>query len=391
MGKLAGLAREAVRRCRLLAACTEHPGHITRTYLSPPMHEAHRLVRAWMESAGMQVRVDAVGNVRGVYGTGPRLMIGSHLDTVPDAGAFDGILGVMMGIALVESKPPCAVEVAGFAEEEGVRFGISFLGSLALVGSPVMEPPVMEAIRAFGLDPAGIPEAAIGDEVRAFLEFHIEQGPVLAGVKRPVAAVESIVGQSRAVARFTGKANHAGTTPMEGRHDALTAAAEWIVAVEAMGRATRGLVATVGRMDVEPGAANVIPGAARASLDVRHARDAVRIDAVRHLRTQAQSIAQARGVECDWRVVSEETGTPMNRAMVDALGSAIRSAGYPDHRMISGAGHDAMILARKIPAAMLFLRTPNGVSHHPDEMVLTEDVEAALEVGVNFLESWRPQ
>jgi allantoate deiminase len=384
----ADLAREALRRCRLLAACTEHPGHITRTFLSPPMHEAHRLVRAWMEGARMQVRVDAAGNVRGLFGSGPRLLIGSHLDTVPDGGAYDGILGVMLAIALVECQPPCAVEVAAFSDAEGVRFGIPFLGSLAMAGTPAMDAPVLDAIRAFGLDPALLPEAAIDAGVLGFLEIHIEQGATLAGVKRPLAAVVSVGGQSRAVARFTGKANHAATTPMDARRDALAAAAEWIVAVEALARTTRGLTATVGRVDVEPGAANVIPGAVRATVDARHERDAVRIEAVRHLRARAQSIAQARQTECDWRGLCDQTTTPMDHAMVEALGAAIRAAGCPDHRMVSHASHDAMILARKVPSAMLFVRTPNGVSHHPDETVLAADVEAALDVGMKFLENW---
>ncbi len=388
MERFAELAREAIRRCRLLAACTEQPGHITRTFLSPPMHEAHRMVRAWMEGANMEVRVDAAGNLRGVFGTGPRLLIGSHLDTVPDAGAYDGILGVMLGIALVECQPPCAVEVAAFSDAEGVRFGAPFLGSLAMAGTPVMDAPVLDAIRIFGLDPARLPEAAIGPEVRGFLEIHIEQGPALDGVKRRLGAVESVAGQSRAAVRFSGRANHSGTTPMDARHDALVAAAEWIVAVETMARGTRGLMATVGRADVEPGAVNVIPGAVRATVDVRHARDAVRIEVTRHLRERAQTIAQARQIACDWRPLCDELTTPMNHAMVEALGTAIRSAGYPDHRMLSSASHDAMILARKVPAAMLFVRTPNGVSHHPEETVLAEDVEAALKVGMKFLENW---
>jgi allantoate deiminase len=388
MERFAELAREAIRRCRLLAACTEQPGHITRTFLSPPMHEAHRMVRAWMEGARMEVRVDPAGNLRGLFGTGARLLTGSHLDTVPDAGAFDGILGVMLGIALVECQPPCAVEVAAFSDAEGVRFGMPFLGSLAMAGTPVMDAQVADAIRAFGLDPAQLPEAAIDPDVRGFLEIHIEQGPALDGVKRRLGAVETVAGQSRAAVRFAGRANHSGTTPMEARRDALAAAAEWIVAVEALARSTRGLMATVGRLDVEPGAVNVIPGAVRATVDVRHPRDAVRIEAARHLRARAQSIAQARQMECDWRALCDEVTTPMDHAMVEALGTAIRSAGYPDHRMVSSASHDAMILARKVPAAMLFVRTPNGVSHHPDETVLAEDVEAALKVGVKFLEGW---
>ena len=388
MERSAELAREAIRRCRLLAACTEQPGHITRAFLSPPMHEAHRMVRAWMEAARMEVSVDAAGNLRGRFGSGPRLLIGSHLDTVPDAGAYDGILGVMLGIALVECQPPFAVDVVGFSDAEGVRFGAPFLGSLAMAGTPVADPQVLDAIRAFGLDPAALPEAAIDASVLGFLEIHIEQGPELAGVKRRLGAVATIAGQSRATVRFTGKANHAATTAMDARRDALVAAAEWIVSVEALARATRGLMATVGRVDVEHGAGNVVPGAVRATADVRHARDAVRIEAMRHLRAQAHSIAQARQIECDWRPLCDQTTTPMDHAMVEALGAAIRSAGYPDHRMLSHASHDAMILARKVPAAMLFLRTPNGVSHHPEEAVLAEDVEAALHVGMKFLEGW---
>jgi allantoate deiminase len=341
-----------------------------------------------MEGAHMRVGVDAAGNLRGLFGSGPRLLTGSHLDTVPDAGAFDGILGVMLGIALVECQPPCAVEVAAFSDAEGARFGIPFLGSLAMAGTPVMDGPVLDAMRAFGLDPAQLPEAAMDAGVRGFLEIHIEQGAALAGVKRPLGAVETIVGQSRAAVRFTGKANHAATTPMDARRDALAAAAEWIVAVESLARATRGLMATVGRMDVEPGAANAIPGAVRATVDVRHARDAVRIEAIRRLRAQAHSIAEARQIECGWHALCDQTTTPMDHALVASLGAAMRSAGFADHRMVSHASHDAMILARKVPAAMLFVRTPNGVSHNPDETVLAEDVEAALHVGMKFLESW---
>jgi allantoate deiminase len=355
------------------------------------MRDVHRLVRGWMESAGMQVRIDSIGNMRALYGEGPRLMIGSHLDTVPDAGAFDGILGVMIAIALVESKPPRAIEVIGFSDEEGTRFGTPFLGSLAVIGTPFREEPVLDAIRAFGLDPAQLPDAILSPDVRGFLEFHIEQGPVLAGIDRRVAVVDSIVGQSRGSVRFTGKANHAGTTPMDARCDALAVAAEWIAEVEALAKRTPGLMATVGSLQVEPGAANVIPGVVRASIDVRHAGDAVRLESVQHLHAFAQSAAQSRHVECEWRMKLDEPAVPMDRAMVEGLDAALQSCGHPGHRMASGAGHDAMVMARKVPAAMLFMRSPNGISHHPDEIVLQEDVEAALQVGVKFLESWRPQ
>jgi allantoate deiminase len=354
------------------------------------MHEVHRLVRDWMESAGMQVRVDAVGNLRGIYGdpVAPRLVIGSHLDTVPRAGAFDGVLGVMIGIALVDAAPVCAVEVVAFSEEEGVRFGVPFIGSRALVGDPVVEPEVLEAIRDFGLDPGLIPQAALGPEVRAYLEFHIEQGPVLDTRKQPLAVVESIVGQTRAEVEFSGQGNHAGTTPMEFRRDALTTAAEWIGFVEQYARGTPGLVATVGRLEVESGAYNVVPRRVRAMLDVRHSENRIREEAVERLHTEAKAIAARRGTSATSTVRNSACATAMNPSMVDALARALEATGYPFHRMPSGAGHDAMIVARKLPAGMLFLRSPNGISHDPDESVLEEDVAAALAAGARFLEDW---
>src|SRR5215831_6989121 len=227
-------AEAAVARCRSLAECTEEPGFTTRTFLSEPMHEVHARLRAWMEAAGMAVRVDAAGNIRGTHaGTdldSPRLFIGSHLDTVPRAGAFDGVLGVMLGVALVEllsgHRLPFPVEVIGFSEEEGVRFGIPFIGSRALVGTldAALLERVAPAIRHFGLDPARIGEARAADAL-GYLEFHIEQGPVLESLNLPAAVVEGIAGQSRLDVSFDGHANHAAT-PMSFRCDALAAAAE---------------------------------------------------------------------------------------------------------------------------------------------------------------------
>jgi allantoate deiminase len=365
-------AREVVRRCRRLARCTEEPGRITRTFLSPPMREVHSLVRGWMEDAGMVVTVDGIGNIRGVYGSGPRLMIGSHLDSVPNAGAFDGILGVIIGIALVARRPSCAVEVVGFSEEEGVRFGVPFIGSRALVGRPVRSVAVREAVRAFGLTGP----STLAREVKAYLEFHIEQGPVLDRKNLPLGVVESIVGQARYDVRFEGSANHAGTTPMNLRRDALADSAEWIGLVHKTARRTSGLVATVGKLRVEPGAANIIPGLVHASLDIRHPDDDIRE------RTAQQLLKGTL-----WEERSKQNAVPMDSAM---LAFVVKAAGYPVHRMVSGAGHDAMILAEKIPAAMLFLRSPGGISHHPDEAVRVEDVAAALEVGARYLDAWRP-
>jgi len=377
--------QEIIRRCTLLAQHTEEPGHITRTFLSPPMHEVHRMVRAWMEAAGLATLVDAAGNLRGVYGEGPRLMIASHLDTVPHAGPFDGILGVMIAIALVEQQPPCAVEIAAFSEEEGVRFGVPFLGSRALVGSPVMDERVLAAIREFGLDPEHIPKAVLDPEVKGYLEFHIEQGPVLESLGLPLGVVEAIAGQSRWDVRFEGQASHAGTTPMNRRRDALAAAAEWIGLVEHVAETTPGLVATVGRIEAIPGAGNVIAGQARASLDVRHAMDEVRQRGLNLLLDGAEHIAQRRGLKVEGESRLEQPATALYYEMLE---ESVESAGFPVYRMVSGAGHDAQILARKVPASMLFLRSPGGISHHPEESVMAGDVDAALAVGAELLRTW---
>jgi allantoate deiminase len=397
------VAQRVIERCRLLAGFTEEPGRITRTFLSEPMHEVHKTVGQWMRDTGFEVSVDAIGNLRGCYRAGnssaPRLFIGSHLDTVPHAGAFDGILGVVLGVSLVElleeRRLPFHIEVVGFSEEEGVRFGVPFLGSLALIGqlddghlecADHDGMTVGQAIRAFGLDPDAMAQAEIGPDAMGYLEFHIEQGPVLDSLDLPLGIVQTIVGQSRLEVDFHGKANHAGTTPMHLRQDALQGAAEWIAAVEREACATSGLVATVGRLDVFPGAGNVIAGSARASLDVRHAYDSIRRHSVTGLLELAEQIASRRDLTVSSEPRLDQAAVAMDRSGTSALEAAVIASGYPAHRMNSGAGHDAMIVARRMPAAMLFLRSPGGISHHPDESVLPGDVAAALTVGLKFLE-----
>jgi allantoate deiminase len=395
-------AESVIQRCQELAALSETPGALRRTFLSQPMRETQRLIREWMDRAGMQVRVDAAGNVRGVYTADAeparRLMIGSHVDTVPDAGPFDGVLGVMIAIELVESlkgrRLPFSIEVVAFSEEEGVRFGAPFIGSRALVGrldSPLLARrdengvSVEEAIRAFGLDPAGVPEAILDDRVFAYVEFHIEQGPVLESLHIPLGVVTGIVGQSRYRVTFRGQANHAGTTPMPMRHDALAAAARWISVVERHARATSGLVATVGAIDVRPGAGNVVPGEVVASLDVRHAVDCVRQSSSATLLEAAARIAARRVVNVESRQILDQAAVQCDPRLVEAVSRAVEAAEFPAHLMSSGAGHDAMILAERVPAGMLFLRSPGGISHHPDESVKAADVEAALAAGQELL------
>ena len=396
-------AEKTLARCGRLASFSEDQGSLRRTFLSPPMIDCHREIASWMEPLGLTVRVDSAGNLRAFYPgirTGaPRLMIGSHLDTVPDAGAYDGMLGVVLAVSLLESlggrRLPFGIEVVGFSEEEGVRFGVPFIGSRALVGridkellarEDVSGISVRKAVENFGLNPAEIPQVCLTNDYFGFIEFHIEQGPVLENLGLPLAAVESIAGQSRLQFTFFGRSNHAGTTPMNLRHDALAAAAEWITAVECRARNTAGLVATVGRIEAKPGATNVIAGETRLTLDIRHAADEIRIRAVNDLVDQAKSVADRRGLTVESGVLLEQRAVPMDSFLMNEIEHAMEMIGCLPHRMISGAGHDAMIMAEKIPAAMIFLRTPGGISHDPSESVVVEDVEKAIDCGVQLLD-----
>ena len=395
-------AADAITECRLIASMSEEPGRTTRRFLTSPVTEVHAHLRTRMQALGMTVAVDAVGNMRGLWqpaGTsGKRLILGSHIDTVPDAGAFDGVLGVVLALEWVRLAQELGLtrplEVIAFSEEEGVRYSVPFLGSRAVAGTfdlsmlaykDAAGVRMEDAIRAFGLDPAGIPDARVDDEVLGFVEIHIEQGPVLEAQGLSLAVVEGIAGQSRLGFRFTGHANHAGTTPMHLRRDALAAAAEWMSAVETAACEVDGLVATVGKILVEPNATNVIPGVVEVSLDVRHIQNPVRSQFVKEFQRTAEAIAHRRGVEVEWVEKMEQKTVLMDRLLNGDLAAAIEAAGYPLRRMPSGAGHDAMVMAGRMPAAMLFLRSPGGVSHHPDETVLEEDVEAALKAGVFFL------
>jgi allantoate deiminase len=393
----------AISECAKIAGMSEEPGRTTRRFLTPPVHDVHALLRARMEALEMDVRVDAAGNLRGLWmpanAGSRRLLLGSHIDTVPNAGAYDGVLGVAIGLEWVELAQqaglPLAMELIAFSEEEGMRFGMPFLGSRAVAGR--FDPALLalhdadgitmeDAIREFGLDPVGIDAASVNGNALGFVEVHIEQGPVLEAEGLGIAAVTGIVGQTRGAVVFSGQANHAGTTPMHLRRDALVAAAEWIARVETVAHRVDGLVATVGKIDVEPDAMNVIPGKASVSLDVRHGSDRIRVAAVEELLGEARTIAERRGITVEWSERMNEAAVPMDERLTSFMADAIEAAGFPEKTMTSGAGHDAMVMAGRMPTTMLFLRSPGGISHHPSESVRVEDVEAALHVGVRFLE-----
>jgi allantoate deiminase len=362
-------AEEVIARCQKLASFSEDAGSTRRTFLSPPMHDCHREITKWLIAAGATVTVDPAGNLRAFYAgaqsSAPRLLLGSHLDTVPNAGAYDGVLGVVIAVALVESlenrRLPFAIEVLGFSEEEGVRFGLPFIGSRALVGTLDEEllnrqdangMSVRDAINNFGLNPSEIPRAALKNDTLAYLEFHIEQGPVLESLGRSLGAVEAIAAQTRMEFVFVGRANHAGTTPMHLRRDALAAAAEWIVAVERTAQNHPGLVATVGQIEAKPGAINVIAAESRVTLDVRHKSSNIRGGAADALVRQAHEIADRRGLSLRQNVLMSQRA----------------------------------ILAEKVPAAMIFLRSPGGISHDPAESVEVGDVAKALDCGLHLLD-----
>lgn len=356
----------------------------------------------WLRAAGATPTIDAAGNLRALYPglqpDVPRLVLGSHLDTVPNAGAYDGVLGVVLVITLVEAlkrkKLPFAIEVIGFSDEEGIRFRMPFIGSLAVVGGLGEEHmelrdsrgiSLRQAIRDFGLDPEQIPEAVLKEDTFGYVEFHIEQGPVLEKLNRSLAVVEAITGQSRLEFTFIGRANHAGTTPMHLRQDALAGAAEWIGCVEHLAGSVPGLAATVGNIEVRPGAVNVIAGEARATLDVRHRSDATRMNAVKDLCWHAGAIAQRRDLALKQTVLLHQKAVELSPCLGNEIEQAIRKAGCEPYRMASGAGHDAMIVAKRIPAGMVFLRTPGSISHRPDERVEVADVARAIDCGLHLL------
>jgi allantoate deiminase len=398
-------AQLVMQRIDALAQISEEAGRLTRTFATPAMRRANELVGGWMREAGMSVRSDAIGNLIGHYPAaspdGKILVIGSHLDTVRDAGKFDGALGVLVAVAAVQQlynqgvRLPFAIEVVGFSEEEGVRFHTTYLGSRALAGNFKIEDldridadgiTMAEAIRAFGGDPEGISSARLEpSRLLGYAEVHIEQGPVLEEKQLAVGVVSAIAGQTRARVTFKGRAGHAGTVPMNLRQDALCAAAEFILAAEALAQNRGGLVATVGETTVRPGASNVIPGEARLSLDLRHPNEIVRERACSELETRAGEIALERGVTVVWEIVHQAAAVVCNRPLTLLLENAVKKFQTEVPLLTSGAGHDAAVMAAICPVAMLFVRCKGGVSHNPAESAAEADVGVALAVMNEFL------
>lgn len=382
-----------------LGTITEVPGQLTRRYLSPAHIDAMRQAEAWMVEAGMSVRTDPLlslfGRYEGQTPGRPAIMIGSHLDTVVDAGRYDGGLGVLAAIAVVAElsrtgeRLTHAVEVAAFGEEEGSRFPTHILTSSALAGA--VKPALLETRDTDGISVREALAIAGGDakawracarkkgEIAAYLELHIEQGPVLDDKGLPLAAVTAINGSVRSIVTVTGFAGHAGTVPMGARRDALTATSEMVLAIERIAASERDLVATVGRVKVLPGAQNVIPGRVEFTIDMRSPSDAVRRRAHKSLLATLREIAEGRGVGVDIDTFQENPATALDAGIIDAVSEAIAACGHEPLRLPSGAGHDAGIMAKHCPSGMIFLRCKDGISHNPAESITAADADLGVQ------------
>ncbi|WP_454688016.1 hydantoinase/carbamoylase family amidase [Achromobacter aloeverae] len=392
-----------------LAVHTDQPGGLTCAYMTPAHRAVAAQLDAWMREAGFdEVRHDPVGNVIGLYRADgavkqPALVAtGSHYDTVRDGGKYDGRLGILLPMAIVADlhargqRLPYDLEVVAFSEEEGLRFGSTFLGSSAYIGrfdATVLDKAdadgvtMREAIAAAGLDPAGSGACATDVErMRHYFEVHIEQGPVLLDRGLPLGVVTAINGGVRRILTLTGLASHAGTTPMDMRHDAACAAAEIILYVEQRCASVPGLVGTVGTLQVVNGSVNVVPGVCRLSLDLRAPEDGMRDAALADIEARIAEICQRRGVRCETEEVMRKTASacaPRERAL---WAKAIAACGAPVHELPSGAGHDAMMVGQAAPMSMLFVRCGNGgISHNPLEIITVEDAQLAAEVTAAFL------
>ncbi len=407
------IGREFIGRVRDLARHSDSPAHYTRTYLTPAHRDASRQIASWMREAGMLVRADPVGSLIGRYEAAApaakTLLLGSHFDSVRNGGIFDGVLGILAPIACVAAlhregeRLPVAIEIAAFSDEEGARFQTSFLASRALVhGSSALRGlhdrrdaggvTLAEAMRAAGLDPARAFEGLDPATLAAYVEVHIEQGPVLLDEGRALGVVTSIAAGTRHLVKVRGEAGHAGTVPMRMRHDALAAAAEMVLAIEERCRAGGSLVGTVGILVVKDGTGNVIPGEVEFTVDIRAADEEALRDALRDVLASCEAIAKRRGVSIEAGKTHDVRPAPCAAWLQERIATSIERVlpGAPARRLASGAGHDAMILAEVTDVGMMFVRCgAGGVSHNPAETVSEEDAALAISALLDFLRNFR--
>ncbi|WP_338456534.1 allantoate amidohydrolase [uncultured Alteromonas sp.] len=400
MSEFSDAAALVMARCEALGSLSQNPSCLDRRYLTEQHKLANQLTSGWMIEAGMTTWQDSVGNIWGRYTSAvpnaPRLIIGSHLDTVPNGGKYDGMLGVVAPVTLMamfsgEGRQfPFHIDIVGFCDEEGTRFGTTLLGSRALTGKWQDEwrklkdedgISLEDAMKNFGLDFDAINSATIAQtDLLGYLELHIEQGPVLEQENLPVGVVNAIAGAKRFSLTVTGMAGHAGTVPMSMRHDALCASAEMILAVESISQQRPGVVATVGKIENAPNGVNVISGRCQFSLDIRSEEDPLRDAALAEILLKINDIAVLRNVELKIEQTHSAPAVHCDSALQNTLLKGVTEAGIVPKVLASGAGHDAMAMAEICPVAMLFTRCKGGISHHPAESITTDDVAASLAV-----------
>lgn len=404
---LADAAARLMARCDELAEISSDPSNLSRFYLTPEHRRANDQVAEWMWTAGLHTWEDSAGNLWGRYTAAENtaapvqtLILGSHLDTVPNAGRYDGMLGVLTALSAVEQlrgadiRLPFHIDIVAFGDEEGSRFGTTLLGSRAVAGTwreawwdltDAGGISLGKAFEQFGLDPARIAEAARApQDLLGYLELHIEQGPVLEQRNTPIGVVTAIAGARRYQIELTGYAGHAGTVPMEMRRDALSGAAEFILATEAVAKEF-GVVATVGQCQALPGGVNVIPGTVQMSLDIRSADDSQRDKALTALRERFSGIEQKRSLTSVWREIHNAPAVACADWWQQLQTQVLSELNLEPLRLMSGAGHDAMAMAEIADCAMYFVRCKGGVSHHPDESVEQADLKPALATMVRTL------
>lgn len=399
-----------MQRINELASISEDASCVTRTYGTPAFIEGRNKVEQWMKEAGLQTHVDNIGNIRGRLSSDNKktFVIASHIDSILNAGKFDGPLGVLMGLDLLEQlavssgqsavnklQLPFNIELIGFADEEGCRFHTTYLGSKAVAGSfdkglfdtkDAMGHSLQEVIEQHGGVVNKIADDAIpANEWLGYFEIHIEQGPVLYEKNIPVGFVTAIAGQRRAGLIFNGEAGHAGTVPMLMRKDALAAASEFVLQTERLAAAREGLVATVGKLHIINAASNVIPGEVIASLDIRSANEKLLAESYTWLREKAEAICTNRNIDLQWSEVQQTAPVLCDAKQNELLSQSIKEAGYELIEMVSGAGHDAVPISAVSPVSMLFVRCFKGISHNPLENVELDDLAAAIEVADSFL------
>lgn len=394
------LGDRAEAMIKALAPVSSESGRLVRLFLSPEHRRAADMVSGWMKDAGLTVSEDALGTLRGRMGTGKRLLIGSHLDSVIDGGNYDGPLGVIAGIlAAGEARKmgiPIAIDVLAFGDEEGSRFPSTLASSSACAGAFEHETLQLadrkgitfaDALKAYGKNPADIPAAAYkAGEAAAYVEVHIEQGPQLETIGQPLGVVTGIVGQSRLKVTVMGEAGHAGTVPMDLRRDALAGAAAMTLLVESTARNHPGMVATVGRIEALPGATNIIPASVMFTVDLRCMDDGERKATLAQFETEARKIANARKLDVAFEYFHDAAATPCDPALQDMLAAAIADCGGKPLRLPSGAGHDAQMLAKICPASMMFVRCRGGISHNPSEYASADDMGIAVAALIKFIE-----